>query len=107
VRIALNDELAPLEQALTDMVDCWRPAAPLVITFHSLEDRIAKNTRRRLQNPCYAPRKRPCAPAGNLPLGRVLGGRDQAFAGGNRHKPPGAKRQAARFERAEAEPGRP
>ncbi len=53
VRIAVNDELAPLERAVEDMVDLLAPGGRmLVITFHSLEDRIVKNTFRRLQNPC-------------------------------------------------------
>ena len=75
VRIAVNDELAPLEQALCDMVDLLKPGGRLlVITFHSLEDRIVKNTFRRLQNPCTCPPKAPICTCGKKPLGKVLGG---------------------------------
>ncbi len=75
VRIAVNDELAPLEQALCDMVDLLMPGGRLlVITFHSLEDRIVKNTFRRLQNPCTCPPKAPICTCGKKPLGKVLGG---------------------------------
>lgn len=75
VRIALNDELAPLEQALCDFVDLLAPGGRLlVITFHSLEDRITKNTFRRLQNPCTCPPKAPVCICGKKPLGKALGG---------------------------------
>lgn len=46
----------------------------LVITFHSLEDRITKNTFKRLQNPCICPPRAPICTCGKLPLGRPLGG---------------------------------
>jgi len=75
VRIAVNDELAPLEKALCDFVDLLAPGGRLlVITFHSLEDRITKNTFRRLQNPCTCPPKMPVCVCGKKPLGKVLAG---------------------------------
>ena len=75
VRIALNDELAPLEKALRDMADLLAPEGRLlVITFHSLEDRIVKNTFRSLQYPCTCPPKAPICTCGKKPLGKVLGG---------------------------------
>ena len=75
VRIAVNDELAPLEQALCDFMDLLAPGGRLlVITFHSLEDRITKNTFRRLQNPCTCPPKMPVCVCGKKPLGKALAG---------------------------------
>ncbi len=75
VRIAVNDELAPLEQALCDFVELLAPGGRLlVITFHSLEDRIVKNTFRRLQNPCTCPPKAPICTCGKKPLGKALAG---------------------------------
>lgn len=73
VRIAINDELAPLEDALRGIVGCLAPQGRLlVITFHSLEDRVVKNVFRRLQSPCICPPKAPICTCGLSPQGRVL-----------------------------------
>ena len=81
VRIAVNDELAPLEAALRDWVDLLLPGGRLcVITFHSVEDRIVKQTFRALQNPCTCPPKAPVCTCGKKPVGRALGGAVKAGA---------------------------
>jgi len=53
IRIEVNQEIALLEDALKNAVDVLKPGGRLcVITFHSLEDRIAKHTFRRLSGYC-------------------------------------------------------
>ena len=75
VRIAVNDELAPLDQAICDLVDCLKPGGRIcVITFHSLEDRLVKRCFQRLQNPCICPPKAPVCTCGRKPVVRVLAG---------------------------------
>ena len=75
VRIAVNDELLPLDKALRDAVGLLKHEGRLlVITFHSLEDRIVKNTFKTMQNPCICPPKAPICTCGRLPVGKVLGG---------------------------------
>ena len=75
VRIAVNDELAPLEKALNDWVDMLVPGGRLcVITFHSIEDRIVKQAFRKMQNPCTCPPKAPICICGKKPLGKAIGG---------------------------------
>ena len=75
VRIAVNDELAPLETALKDFVSCLKPGGRIcVITFHSLEDRIVKNCFRTLEHPCICPPKAPICTCGRKPSVKVLAG---------------------------------
>ena len=92
VRIRVNDELDPLEQALRDFVDCLAPGGRIcVITFHSLEDRIVKRTFKTLENPCICPPKAPICTCGRKPSVKVLGGGAVAPSGEETARNPRAR----------------
>lgn len=68
IRIAVNDELGVLERGLDGALSVLNPQGRLaVITFHSLEDRIAKQTFARWVNPCTCPPGFPVCVCGNKP----------------------------------------
>ncbi|MBQ7064002.1 MAG: 16S rRNA (cytosine(1402)-N(4))-methyltransferase RsmH [Firmicutes bacterium] len=69
IRIEVNHELTILDQALSDMCELLAPGGRIcVITFHSLEDRIVKQTFKRLENPCICPKEFPVCVCGRKPL---------------------------------------
>lgn len=73
LRIEVNDEIGSLQRALEDMIDVLSPGGVLsVITFHSLEDRIVKNTFRTAEDPCTCPPEFPQCICGKKSKGRVL-----------------------------------
>lgn len=79
VRIAVNDEIAPLAQALEDWVSMLKPGGRLaVISFHSIEDRVVKQTFKRLQTGCVCPPRMPVCVCGKKPVVRLPKGYPQA-----------------------------
>ncbi|MBI3019536.1 MAG: 16S rRNA (cytosine(1402)-N(4))-methyltransferase RsmH [Deltaproteobacteria bacterium] len=70
LRIAVNQELENLDRALEDILTCLKKGGRLVvISFHSLEDRIVKQSFFRFENPCICPPDFPKCACGKKPLG--------------------------------------
>jgi len=63
LRIAVNEELEGIEGFVLDSVEALQPRGRLVLlTFHSLEDRLVKTSLRTLTHRCICPRSLPrCA----------------------------------------------
>ncbi len=60
LRIAVNGELDGLDNFIEDAVDCLEAGGRLVmISFHSLEDRVVKQTLKKLESSCSCPKELP------------------------------------------------
>ena len=66
LRIAVNGELEHIKKTLRDSVDVLRESARvIVISFHSLEDRIVKNFFKTEEKGCVCPPKIPICSCGH------------------------------------------
>jgi len=73
IRIAVNDELNAFQDAVTDAVEVLNPQGRVsVITFHSLEDRICKQTFNEFAKGCVCPPGFPVCNCGNQPILKII-----------------------------------
>jgi len=73
IRIAVNNELGILNQAIKTGVEALKPGGRFcIITFHSLEDRIVKTAFNKLENPCICPPEAPICICGKISYLKVI-----------------------------------
>ncbi len=76
LRIAVNDELGSLERGLSAGLGLLKKGGrAVVISFHSLEDRIVKESFRALARGCICPKELPRCVCGKAPQLKILTGR--------------------------------
>ena len=74
IRIEVNDELGILERAFQTAVRHLKPGGRIaIITFHSLEDRIAKRTLKQMARGCICPPQLPVCVCHHKPEIRLVG----------------------------------
>ena len=73
IRIEVNGELAIIEPTIRDAVELLKPGGRVaIITFHSLEDRIVKQTYADLASGCTCPKDFPVCVCGKKPTVKVV-----------------------------------
>jgi 16S rRNA (cytosine1402-N4)-methyltransferase len=73
LRIAVNDELGVLERALPLLLNALQSEGVLVVlSYHSLEDRLVKDAFREWSRACICPRELPMCMCRGRPLGETL-----------------------------------
>ncbi|MBO4897258.1 MAG: 16S rRNA (cytosine(1402)-N(4))-methyltransferase RsmH [Clostridia bacterium] len=73
IRIEVNGELEILENTIKDAADVIKTGGRIgIITFHSLEDRIVKNTYAALAKGCTCPKEFPVCVCGGKPKLKII-----------------------------------
>lgn len=74
IRIEVNNELGILKEAFTAAIERLAVGGRLcIITFHSLEDRIAKQTLQQMAKGCICPKSLPICMCNNKPQVKIMG----------------------------------
>ena len=73
IRIEVNNEIKPLQNAIEDCIDVLEEKGRLcVISFHSLEDRIVKQVYVNAQGVCTCPKDLPYCICGCVKKGKII-----------------------------------
>jgi 16S rRNA (cytosine1402-N4)-methyltransferase len=73
LRIAVNNELEHIKKTLRDSIEILNASARImVISFHSLEDRIIKNFFKDEENGCICPPKIPICSCGHMARLKII-----------------------------------
>ncbi len=73
IRIEVNHELASIEKLLKDAPEFLKPGGRIaIISFHSLEDRLVKESFRELEDPCICPREFPVCVCNRKSFGKSV-----------------------------------
>lgn len=73
LRIAVNEELKSLEEGLEGLLSLLKPGGRgAVISFHSLEDRIVKESFRQAATGCTCPKELPVCVCGRVPRFKLV-----------------------------------
>ena len=104
VRIAVNDELGRLAEALPALRDRLAPGGRIaVIAYHSGEDRLVKHAFREWSTGCICPPRQPLCTCGHVPLGETVTRRAIEASDAERAHNPRARSAKLRvWQRAEA-----
>jgi 16S rRNA (cytosine1402-N4)-methyltransferase len=100
LRIAVNDELASLQRCLADVLPLLRSGGRVVvISFHSLEDRMVKQFFRDQATTCICPKDLPVCACNKVPQLRILTGK--AVVAGDEEVSVNPRARSARLRAAE------
>ena len=73
IRIEVNEELTKLRQSIIDCIKCLnKDGRLLVISFHSLEDRIVKHTFNDMIGKCTCPKSFPVCVCNRVSYGKII-----------------------------------
>jgi 16S rRNA (cytosine1402-N4)-methyltransferase len=92
IRIAVNDELRTVEEAIPNLIELLNPGGRLaVISFHSLEDRLVKQAFKRESVDCICPPEQVICTCGHVASVKILTPRPITASEGERNENPRAR----------------